>query len=150
MKLWWARREERLCPPYNFNSDRKTRPAAAGRGGVGIDHAERRSDQVVDEIDLGPGQEWHRGRIDQHHGTVARDHQVVFRLRALDVELVLKAGAAATLDADAQHRTVALGLEDFPDAAGRPLADDDTGCCHDVAPITGAYPNYLVSGSQHS
>ena len=110
-------------------SDRKTGAAAAGCGGIGIDHAERRADQVVDEIDLGSGQKRHRGRIDQHHGAVARDHQVVLGLRALDVELVLKAGAAAALDADAQHGAVALGLEDFPDAAGRPLADGD-GCGH--------------------
>ncbi len=61
-------------------------------------------------------------------------------LRALDVEFVLKAGAAAALDADAQHGAIALGLEDFPDAAGRPLADDDTGCCHDVAPIADPIP----------
>src|SRR5216684_4479279 len=117
MKVWWARREERLWPPYDFNSDRKTGAAAAGRGGIGIDHPERRADQVVDEIDLGPRQKRHRSRIDQHHCAVARDHQVVFGLRALNVELVLKAGAAAALDADAQHGAVALGFEDFPYAA---------------------------------
>ncbi len=65
---------------------------------------------------------------------------------AVSVEFVLETGAAAALDADAQHRTFALGLEDFPDAAGRPFADDDAGCCHDLAPIADVYPNDLVSG----
>src|SRR5436190_10363726 len=41
-------------------SDRKAGPAAAGRRGIGIDHAERRADQVVDEINLRAGQKRHR------------------------------------------------------------------------------------------
>ncbi len=57
-------------------------------------------DQVVDEIDLRAGQERHRGRIDQHHGGIALDHQIVLGLGALDVEFVLEAGAAAALDAE--------------------------------------------------
>src|ERR1700736_1699964 len=131
-------------------SDRETGAAAAGCGGIGIDHAERGADQVVDEIDLGPRQKRHRGGIDQHHRAVARDHQIIFSLGAFDVEFVLKTRAAAALDADAQHRTVALGLEDFADAAGRPLADDDIGCCHDLAPMAGAYPNYWYPALRHS
>ncbi len=112
-----------------LSSDRKAGAAAAGGGGVRIDHPERGADQIVDEIDLRAGQKRHRGRIDQHHGAVARDHEVVLGLGALDVEFVLKTRAAAALDADAQHGAVALGLEDFPDAAGGPLADGD-GCGH--------------------
>src|SRR3979490_2193426 len=119
--------------------DREAGAAAAGGGGVGIVHAERGADQVVDEIDLGARQKRHRGRIDQHHRAVALDHQVIVCPRLLDVELVLQAGPPAPLDADPQHRTVALGLEDFPDAAGCALADDDTGCCHDLAPIADIY-----------
>src|SRR3979411_1064921 len=114
--MWWRRSN---C--WGF-SDRKTGAAAAGSGGIGIDHAERRADQVVDEIDLGPGQKRHRGGIDQHHRAVARDYQVILSLRPLDVELILKAGAAAALDADSQHVAIALSLEDFPDAAGPPVA----------------------------
>src|SRR3984893_6947132 len=131
-------------------SDRETGAAAAGCGGIGIDHAERGADQVVDEIDLGPRQKKHRGGIDQHHGAVTRDHQVILSFCAVDVEFVLKAGAAAALDAYAQHCPVTLALEDFPDAAGRPLADGNIGCCHDVAPIADTYLKYLVSGAQHS
>ena len=106
-------------------SDRKTGAAAAGCGGVWVDHAKRGADQVVHEIDLGARQKRHRSGIDQHHRAVARDDQVVVGLGVLDIEFVLEAGAAAALDADAQHRPVAFGLEDFPDAAGRPFADDD-------------------------
>src|SRR5579863_6807153 len=47
----------------------------------------------------------------------------------LEVELVLETRAAAALDADPQHGTTALALEDFANAAGGPLADGD-GCGH--------------------
>src|SRR5258705_13466396 len=136
----------RYRPWKPMTSDRKAGAAAAGRGGIGVDHAERGADQVVDEINLGARQKRHRGGIDQHHRIVALNHQVILGLRALDVELVLKAGAAAALDADAQHRTLALGLEDLPDTAGPPLAGDHPGWCHYLAPITRIYPNHLVSG----
>ncbi len=78
-----------------------------------------------------PREERHRGWIDQHHGVLARDHQVILGLGAVDVELVLEAGAAAALDGDAQHGAVAFGFEDFADAAGGPLADGD-GCTHGI------------------
>src|SRR3989442_3649263 len=129
-------------------SDRKAGAAAAGRGGIGVDHAERGADQVVDEIDLGSRQKRHRGGIDQHHRIVALNHQVILGLRALDVELVLKAGAAAALDADAQHRTLALGLEDLPDTAGRPPADYHAPSWHYLGPLSAIYPNTLVFRTQ--
>ena len=66
-----------------------------------------------------------RHRIDQHDGAVAVDDEVVGGLRALHVELVLEAGAAAALDRDAQHRAGGLGLEDLADAPGGALADCD-------------------------
>ena len=86
----------------------------------GLMHTERRADQVVDEIDLRARQERHRGRIDQHHRAIALDHQIVLGPGVLDVELVLEAGAAATLDGDAQHGAVAFGLEDFARCGGQP------------------------------
>src|SRR3954452_7571318 len=127
-------REMTVVAADAFCSDRKAGPAAARRGGIRIDHPERGADQVVDEIDLGARQERHRGGIDQHYGALARNHQIILGLRALDVELVLEAGAAATLDTDAQHGAVALGFQDFPDAAGRPLADGDVCLCHNPTP----------------
>src|SRR6516164_2391326 len=105
--------------------DRETGAAAAGRRGVRIDHAERGADQVIDEIDLGPGQKRHRCRVDQHDGTVAGDYKVVYGPIMFDVEFILEAGAAAALDADPQHGAVALLLEDFANAARSPLADSD-------------------------
>jgi hypothetical protein len=66
----------------------------------------------------------------------------------LDVELVLKAGAAAAFDGDTQHRAIALGLEDLPDAAGGPVADGD-GSGHASSPVDGVIPKfiwYAVSG----
>src|ERR1700674_4587397 len=123
--------------------DREAGAAAAGGGRVRIDHPERGTDQVVDEINLGAREERHRGGIDQHHGAVAGDDEIILGTRALDVEFVLKAGAAAALDADPQHGAVALALEDFADAAGGPLADGD-GCGHRKTPIACARRNYLV------
>lgn len=114
-------------------SNGKAGAAAAGRGGVGVDHPERCANQIIDEIDFGAGQERHRGRIDQHHGAVARNNQIVLGLRPLHVELVLKAGAAAALDADPKHGAIALDLEDFPNAAGRPLADGNGSSSHEYA-----------------
>ena len=76
-------------------SDRKAGPAAARRGGIRIDHAERGADQVVDEIDFGAGEERYRGRIDQHHRAFAGDHEVILGPGVVDIEFVLEAGAAA-------------------------------------------------------
>src|SRR5262249_32785401 len=106
-------------------SDREARAAAARGRGVGIVDAERGADQVVDEIDFRARQKRHRRWIDQHHRMIALDHQIVLGLRALDVELVLEAGAAAALDRDAQHGAIALVLEDLADPACGPFADGD-------------------------
>src|SRR5439155_16397049 len=121
-------------------SDRKARPAAARRGGIRIDHAERGADQIVDEIDLRTCEERHRGRIDQYHRALARDHQIVLGLVVVDVELVLEAGAAAALDGDAQHGAVAFDFKDFADAAGGPLADGD-GSGHDM--VSGRHTQFI-------
>src|SRR5215468_3317772 len=115
----------RRCSRLNRGSDRKTGAATAGGGGVRIDDAEGRADQVVDKIDLRSRQERHRGGINQHHGALAGNHKVILGLGVVDVELVLKARAAAALDADAQHRAFAFAFEDFADTAGSPLADGD-------------------------
>src|SRR4029077_12906524 len=69
--------------------------------------------------------------IDQHHGFVARQHEVVLGLCALDVELVLEPGTAAALDQDPQHRALGLGFEDFPDPPGRALGYGHA--CHESA-----------------
>src|SRR4051812_5316736 len=123
-----ARRAGKPPTEAGSGSDREAGTAAARRRGVGIDHPERSADQVVDEIDLRTGQEWNRGRIDQNDGAVARNYQVICGLVPLDVELVLKARAAAAFDADTQHGAIAFHLQDFADAAGGPLADGDAAC----------------------
>src|ERR1700733_2461450 len=112
-----------------FLSDRKAGAAAAGGGRVGIVDAERGADQIVDEIDLRARQERHRGGIDENDRAVTGNHQIILGAQTFDVELVLKAGAAAALDADPQHGAVALAFEDFADTAGGPLADGDA-CGH--------------------
>ena len=96
----------------------------------GLMHAERGSDQIVDEIDLRSCQERRRRGIDQNDGLVALDDQIVVGFGMVDIELVLKAGAAAAFHGDAQHRAVALLSEDLADSAGGPLADGD-GTGHD-------------------
>src|ERR1700694_6270772 len=76
------------CRCTNFKSDRKTRPAATGGGGVGIGDLERGADQIVDEIDLGAFHVAQRDRIDQHGGAVPGDHEIVRRLALFHVEAV--------------------------------------------------------------
>src|SRR5258708_28850825 len=93
-RRWWRRSRD------SRRLNRKAGAAAAGGGGIGIDDAERGADQIVDEIDFRACEERHRGWIDQHHGVVALDHEVVLGLGMLDVEFVLEAGAAAALDRD--------------------------------------------------
>src|SRR5215471_12472940 len=73
------------------NSNREAGAAAARGGGVRVRHLERRADQ--------------------YHGAVAADLDVVFGLGAFDVEFVLKARAAAALDAHAQHGAGRLAFE---------------------------------------
>src|SRR5215211_4712269 len=124
-------RQERDAFALTALSDQKAGAAATRSGGVRVDHSERGADQVIDEIEFRACQKRHRSGIDQHHRALARDHEVVLGPGPFDVEFVLEAGAAAALDADAQHRAVAFALEDFPDAAGGPLADGD-GSSHDM------------------
>ena len=54
-----------------------------------------------------------------------RGNEIILGARALDVELVLEARAAAALDADAQHGAVAFRLQDLPNAPGSPFGDGD-------------------------
>ena len=82
-------------PGRQRSLQRKARAAAAGGLGLRIVDLERGADQVVDEVDLGAGQVLQRHRIDQHGDAVAGDDDVVVGLVAVDVELVLEAGAAA-------------------------------------------------------
>src|SRR5713226_5521141 len=105
--------------------DREARAAAAGRGGIGIGDLERGADQVIDEIDLRAFHVAQRDRVDQHGGAVARDHEIVWRLALLHVEPVLEPGAAAALDADAEHGAGGLGGENLADASRCPLTYGD-------------------------
>src|SRR5690242_4791921 len=106
-------------------SEREAGAAAAGGFGLRVLDLESSADQVVDKVDLRAGEILHRDRIDQHDGAGALDGKIVGRARALHVELVLKAGAAATFHRHAQHGAGRLGLEDFADPPRRPFADRD-------------------------
>src|SRR5689334_682350 len=131
------------APPSATASNRKAGAAAAGGGGVGIVDAERRADQIVDEIDFRAGQERCGGGVDQDDRLLALDHDVVLGLRALDVELVLEAGAAAALDRDAQLGATALAPQNLADSAGSALADGDGGSHGNDLLRAGVMPNSL-------
>jgi hypothetical protein len=60
-------------------SDREAHAAAARSGGLRVVHLEGGPDQVVDEIDLGAGEEPQRHGVDQHAGAALLDQQVVRR-----------------------------------------------------------------------
>ncbi len=105
--------------------NRKARPAAAGRLGLGVVHTERGADEIVDEIDLGAREVVERDLVDQHGGAVAGDDGVVISLRVLHVEPVLETGAAAALDAHPQHAAGLFLAQDRADLAGRAVGDGD-------------------------
>src|SRR5208282_6456765 len=92
---------------------REAGAAAAGGSRLWIVDLERRSDQVIDEVDLSAGHVVERDGIDQHGGAGPLDHDVIVRLGALGVEFVLEPGAAAARDADAQHGAGRLLAKDF-------------------------------------
>src|SRR5512133_3751392 len=75
-----------LCAGTTAVSERKARSAPAGCCGLRVVDAERRSDQVIDEVDLGAAQIAHGNLIDQHGRTVAPNHDIVGPLGAVDVE----------------------------------------------------------------
>ena len=103
---------------------RKARPAAAGRGRDGVVDAERRPDEVVDEVDLGARHVLDRDRIDQHRRPFPGQHEVVVAAGLIEVEFVLKAGAAAALDAHPQHGAGRLPFENLADPPCRPFRQD--------------------------
>src|SRR5215207_4182618 len=82
-------------------------------------------DEVVDEVDGGTLEEGQRHLVDEHGGPVPLDDDVVRLRRPLDVEGVLEAGAAAAVDADAQHRPGGLGAHDLVDAPRGPFREAD-------------------------
>src|SRR4051794_6764778 len=110
-------------------SERETRPAAAGRCRLWIVDLERGADQVVDEVDLRPREISNRDRVDQYGRAVAVDDEVVVRPRAIHVELVLEARAAAAFHAHAQHGSRRLTAENLADAPRRPFGDCNTVHC---------------------
>ena len=88
---------------------------------------ERRSDQIVDKIDLRPGHVIERDRVDEHRGAGALDDHVVLAPGTLGVELVLKPRASAAGHAHAQHRTRRLLAEDFTNPERCPFGNSDVG-----------------------
>src|SRR6476661_10578881 len=112
----------------------EARAAAAGRGGLRIVYLEGRTDQIVDEIDLGAGHVVERDRIDQHRGAAALDHDVIVGSAVLGVELVLETGTASARDAHAQHRADRFLAQNLADLVRRPLGHGDRDCHRHLQP----------------
>src|SRR5205085_12547891 len=91
------------------------------------------------EVDLGPGEIAERNLVDQHGRAITGDDEVIGRLLALDVELVLEAGAAAALHADAQHGARRLAAQDRADLPRRPFGHVHV--AHGLRPMIS--PRYL-------
>ena len=102
-------------------SDREAGAAAAGRGGLRVIDLERlrRSGRRQSRFRSRPCIE--RDRIDQHSRAVAREHEIVLGPARVDVELVLKSGTAAALDATRSMAPGGSRLEDFADPPCRAL-----------------------------
>src|SRR5438067_1242312 len=110
----------------------ETCAAAAGGGGLWIVDAEGGADEVIDEVDLGAGEIAERYLVDQHPGAVAGDDDIVRRLRAVDIELVLETGAAAAFHAQPEHGAGWLAAQDLPDSPRRSFGDRQV--FHSVCP----------------
>src|SRR5690349_17928120 len=93
--------------------EREARAAAAGGRGIRVLDLEGGADQVVDEVDLGACEVFERHGVDQDLRAAFRDDGVVACLCIDEVELVLKAGAAAALDGDAKKGACRLAGYDL-------------------------------------
>ena len=98
--------------------NRKARPAAAGRSGVGVVYLEGGTDQLVGEIDLAAFHIHLRDRIDQNRDTALFDGEIIIAAVLDQIEFVLKPGAAATFDGHTQHRVAALIGDNYRDLFG--------------------------------
>src|SRR5262249_33413889 len=89
------------------SADRERVAAAAGRGGVRVLDLERGAHHVLDEVDLGAGEEVERDLVNDDLDAVAREDDIALLPRVVEAEAVLEAGAAAARDGDAQERALA-------------------------------------------
>lgn len=106
---------------------READAAAAARLGLRVPDLELGSDQLVDEVDFGTGQQGKRDRVHHRRGAVAFDAHVV-RVRRLDeVEAVLEATAAAAVHGDAQQHRPPFRLGQGVEAAGGGGGQDEVG-----------------------
>lgn len=83
-------------------SDRKTGPAATGRGRVRVLDLERRADQLCGKVDLRPLQKLQAHLVDQHTCPVAFDHDIIRIYSRREVKLVGKARTSPTFYGHAQ------------------------------------------------
>src|SRR3546814_15917587 len=93
--------------------------AAAGRLGVGVADGELRAVQAFDVVDRRAHQVLQAQRIDQQNHAIGVDGQVVLALLLVELEAVLEARAAATLDVHAQLQRRVAFLGDQPADLGR-------------------------------
>src|SRR3546814_10363430 len=91
--------------------DREAATAAAGRLGVGVADGELRAVQAFDVVDRGAHQVLQAQRVDQQNYAIGIDREVVLALLLVELEAVLEARAAASLDvyAQLQRRVAFLG-----------------------------------------
>src|SRR3546814_17380911 len=89
-------------------SDREGGAAAAGRGVVGVLDMEGGAGEVLDEVDLGAGQQAELGLVDHGGDAVSLEGAVVRVHRVIEGAEVLTSGAAAAGDVAAtQHKRAA-------------------------------------------
>jgi tetratricopeptide (TPR) repeat protein len=109
--------------------DREARAAAAGRLRVGVADGEVAAHEILFEVELGIGEELERGLVDDDLDAVLLEDAVVGIDRAVEVELVLEARAAAARDGDAHHQPrLALGSAQRRDAPGGVGGDREAVC----------------------
>src|SRR5512146_3387537 len=103
------------------SSDAEARSAAATRLRVGVEHLERGTAKILDEIDRRASDKVEADRIDDELHAVRFGDLVVALRRVCQLELIGEAGAAAAVDGKAQDRGLRLPFGDPGDALRRIL-----------------------------
>src|SRR5690606_24601518 len=110
----------RRCLRGRARLDGEAASAAAGRLGVGVADSELRAVQAFNVVDRRAHQVLQAQRVHQQDDAVGVDGQVVLALLFVELEAVLAARAAATLDVHAQlQRRVAFLGDQLADLGGR-------------------------------
>lgn len=115
--------------------DREAGAATARCGGIRIFDLKGRTDEIVDEINNASAHIFDGNRINQNDGAFLFDHEIIRCSVAGKVESILKAGATAAFDGNAQHATVRFCGNDLVNPLCSAVAQGN--CCFAHVDLSG-------------